>query len=160
MGKEADKLGAFAGGSLFFYKSMKKIKILTLLFILLPYSCSKNNESRKITEQEILTRLSTVDEGVRLMPDRPDVVGCKNYYGCKKFLRALFFKIEIFLVEMESVRIAKEYAAKKKVLHIQNWLIDNIERENIIQKKIKEAEMLDLSKIEPKADEKTSSGHH
>lgn len=141
----------------FLLKSMKISIVLTFLLFL---SCSKNPNERIITEEEILKRLSAIDEGVRLMPDRPDVVGCKNYYGCKKFVRALFFNIEIFLVEMQSVRIAKEYAEKKNVERIQNWLIDNIERENGIKKKIKEASALDLSTIKPKEDKKENKSSH
>ncbi len=160
MGMEADKLGAYAGGSLFFYPRNMKIQIIIVFIITYLVACSSKQQERYVTEEEILKRLSVIDPSVRLMPDTPEVVGCKNYTGCKKFIRALFTNIEIFLVEMHSERIAKEYAAEKKVLHIGNWLFDNIQREKAVILKLEKAIALDLSNIqllEKKPEEKKAS---
>lgn len=153
MGKEADKLGAFAGGSLFFVQNMKFQ--LTIFHLLLFISCSSNSNDVQITEEEILKRLSAIDPKVRLLPDNPEVVGCKNYIGCRKFIRAFFGNIEIFLVEMNSERIAKEYSHKKDALHLGNWLFDNIQRENRIKSLILKVIELDpnsIVELEPKKD--------
>ena len=133
----------------FFLSSIMKIQIQIFLILYLCSSCNSTHQDLRVTEEEILQRLSAIDSSVRLMPDTPDVVGCKNYVGCRKFIRALFNNIEIFLVEMHSERIAKEYAEEKKILHLGNWLFDNVQREALIQKQLQKAITLDLSTVKP-----------
>jgi hypothetical protein len=133
-----------------------QLTIFSLFVLCLFSSCNSKKEDLYVTEEEILQRLSVIDPSMRLMPDTPEVVGCKNYSGCKKFIRALFNNIEIFLVEMHSERIAKEYADEKNILHLGNWLFDNIQREPEIRKKLEQAIILDLSKVKPVEKKKES----
>lgn len=132
-----------------FFFPIMKIQIHIFLILLCFASCNSTHKDLQITEEEILQRLSAVDPSVRLMTDTPDIVGCKNYTGCRKFIRALFNNIEIFLVEMHSERIAKEYADEKKILHLGNWLFDNVQREVFVQKQLQKAIVLDLSTVKP-----------
>lgn len=137
-----------------FFFNIMKFNIIFFSFYLI-VSCNSSKEDRTITEKEILMRFSAVDPTVRLLPDKTDVVGCQNYVGCKKFTRTLFNNIEIFLIEMNSERIAKEYAQKKDVLYIGNWLIDNIQREKEVRIQVKKAIDLDLKNIKPQEEKKS-----
>ncbi len=142
----------------FLFKIMKFNILFTSLFLLT--ACTSSEKNRFITEEEILKRLSAIDPKVRLLPDNTQVVGCQNYAGCKKFTRALFGNLEIFLVEMQSERVAREYAQKKEALYIGNWLFDNIQREQKVKKLVQTAIDLDLNTVKPLEDKKESSGHH
>ena len=135
-----------------------------LLPLFLIISCSNSNLGKTVTEEDILKRLSAVDPNTRLLPDNKTVVGCQYYQGCKKFIRASFSNLEIFLVEMQSEKIAHEYAVQKHAQNYGNWLFDNIQREPKVQEKIKEVINIDLTKIQPsvekKEEENSSSSHH
>ncbi len=143
----------------FFLFKIMKFNILLFTISLLITACTSSEKNRIVTEEEILQRLSAVDPKVRLLPDNPNVVGCQNYAGCKKFTRATFGNLEIFLVEMQSERIAKEYAQKKEALYIGNWLFDNIQREPEIRKLVQKVIHLDLKSIKPKEEKKEESHH-
>lgn len=144
----------------FFLFKIMKFNIIFFTFSLLLTACSSSEKDRIVNEEEILQRLSAIDSKVRLLPDNPKVVGCQNYVGCKKFIRALFGNIEIFLVQMESERIAREYSQKKDALYIGNWLFDNIQREEQVKKLVKKAIEVDLKTIIPKGEESKESAHH
>lgn len=176
---DADKLGVIAGGSLFFCANITIMKHLRLFksfffYIIVFHSlallfffsgCTK--KQHLVTEEEILRRLSIADPKMRLLQDRNTSVSCALYPECKKFFRAQFHELEIFIVELESESTAEIIAKKLHTLNYGNWLFDNLQGEKILIKGIQTAIHADLSKIEPVeageghgAKKKEASEHH
>lgn len=119
------------------------MKLISLIFLLLfIISCSCKDEEITYSKNQMIEWAQKVDPSAKfkLGESMTDIIPCTDYgEGCVGVVRIEVRKVVLVAAEFTSRRYAYESAKRIYAYHYNNWVLDDVVGEPMLEKFVKEA---------------------